>query len=62
MNEEARKASAPAEQALDQAYNALEEARRELEVLSTRLDFEPGQLERSKTASTICAPRPANMA
>jgi len=47
MNEEARKASAAAEQALDQAYNALEDARRELDSLSARLDFEPGQLEKT---------------
>ncbi len=48
MSEEARKASAPAEQALDQAYNALEDARRELDSLSARLDFEPGQLEKTE--------------
>ena len=46
MNEEARKAAASAEQALDQAYNAVEDARRELEALQTRLDIEPGQLEK----------------
>ena len=46
MHEEARKAAASAEAALDQAYNAVEEARRELEVLQTRLDIEPGQLEK----------------
>ncbi|MBS0470687.1 MAG: DNA repair protein RecN [Proteobacteria bacterium] len=46
MNEEARKAAASAEQALDQAYNAVEEARRELELLQSRLDIEPGQLEK----------------
>jgi len=48
MSEGARKASAPAEQALDQAYNALEDARRELDSLSARLDFEPGQLEKTE--------------
>ena len=48
MNEEARKASAAAEQALDQAYNALEDARRELDSLGARLDFEPGQLEKTE--------------
>ncbi len=46
MNEAARKAATAAESALDQAYNAVEEARRELEVLQTRLDIEPGQLEK----------------
>src|SRR5262249_14932258 len=45
MNEEARKAAASAETALDQAYNAVEDARRELEALQSRLDIEPGQLE-----------------
>jgi DNA repair protein RecN (Recombination protein N) len=48
MNEEARKASASAEHALDQAYNALEDARRELDSLAARLDFEPGQLEKTE--------------
>jgi len=47
MNDAARLASAAAEQALDQAYNALEDARRELDSLSARLDFEPGQLEKT---------------
>jgi DNA repair protein RecN (Recombination protein N) len=47
MSEEARNASAAAEQALDQAYNALEDARRELDSLGARLDFEPGQLEKT---------------
>ena len=46
MNDEARKAAASAETALDQAYNAVEDARRELEVLQSRLDIEPGQLEK----------------
>jgi DNA repair protein RecN (Recombination protein N) len=46
MNEEARKAAISAEAALDQAYNAVEEARRELEALQSRLDIEPGQLEK----------------
>ncbi len=46
MNEEARKAAAAAEAALDQAYNAVEDARRELEALQSRLDIEPGQLEK----------------
>jgi DNA repair protein RecN (Recombination protein N) len=46
MNEAARKAAASAETALDQAYNAVEDARRELEALQSRLDIEPGQLEK----------------
>lgn len=46
MNQDARQAAASAETALDQAYNAIEEARRELEVLQSRLDIEPGQLEK----------------
>jgi DNA repair protein RecN (Recombination protein N) len=46
MNEAARKAATAAETALDQAYNAVEEARRELEILQSRLDVEPGQLEK----------------
>ena len=45
MSEEARKATGAATQALDQAHNALEDALRELASLSSRLDFEPGQLE-----------------
>jgi DNA repair protein RecN (Recombination protein N) len=48
MTEESRKASASAEQALDQAYNALEDARRELDTLVSRLDVEPGQLEKTE--------------
>jgi DNA repair protein RecN (Recombination protein N) len=46
MNEEARKAAISAETALDQAYNAVEDARRELEALQSRLDIEPGQIEK----------------
>jgi DNA repair protein RecN (Recombination protein N) len=46
MNDEARRASASAETALDQAYNAVEDARRELEALQSRLDIEPGQIEK----------------
>jgi DNA repair protein RecN (Recombination protein N) len=46
MNEAARKAAASAETALDQAYNAVEDARRELEALQSRLDIEPEQLEK----------------
>jgi DNA repair protein RecN (Recombination protein N) len=45
MNEEARKAASAAEQALDQAHHALEDSRRELDSLASRLEFEPGQLE-----------------
>lgn len=48
MSAEARQASASAEQALDQAYNALEDGRRELDSLASRLDFEPGQLEKTE--------------
>jgi DNA repair protein RecN (Recombination protein N) len=48
MTEESRKASASAEHALDQAYNALEDARRELDTLVSRLDVEPGQLEKTE--------------
>ena len=48
MSAEARQAAASAEQALDQAYNALEDARRELDLLASRLDFEPGQLEKTE--------------
>jgi len=57
MNEDARKAASGAEQALDQAYHALEDARRELDSLASRLDFEPGQLE--KTEDRIHALRAA---
>ena len=46
MNEAARAAAGAAETALDQAYNAVEDARRELEALQSRLDIEPGQLEK----------------
>jgi DNA repair protein RecN (Recombination protein N) len=46
MNQEARKAAQAAEAALDQAFNAVEDARRELEGLQSRLDIEPGQLEK----------------
>ena len=57
MNEDARKAAYEAEQALDQSYHALEDARRELDSLAARLDFEPGQLE--KTEDRIHALRAA---
>jgi len=48
MNEEARKAAAPAETALEQAYALAEEARRELESLLSRLDTDTGALERKE--------------
>jgi len=48
MNEEARKAAAAAEAALEQAYGMAEEARRELDALLTRLDADPGELERKE--------------
>jgi len=48
LSEEARKVAAPAEQALDIAYNALEDARRELDLFAARLDFEPGKLEQTE--------------
>ncbi|HEY2009796.1 MAG TPA: DNA repair protein RecN [Rhizomicrobium sp.] len=48
MNEEARKAAAPAEIALEQAYALAEEARRELDSLLSRLDTDTGSLERKE--------------
>ena len=48
MNEEARKAAAPAETALEQAYALAEEARRELDSLLSRLDNDTGSLERKE--------------
>jgi DNA repair protein RecN (Recombination protein N) len=48
MNEEVRKVSAPAENALEQAFALTEEARRELESLLSRLDVDPGELERKE--------------
>ena len=48
MNEEARKAAAPAETALEQAYALAEEARRELDSLLSRLDTDTGTLERKE--------------
>jgi len=48
MNEEARKASASAESALEQAFAQTEEARRELESLLSRLDVDAGELERKE--------------
>lgn len=46
MNEEARKAAAGAESALEQAFALTEEARRDLENLLSRLDVDAGELER----------------
>ena len=48
MNEEARKAAATAESALEQAYALAEEARRELDSLLSRLDTDTGSLERKE--------------
>jgi DNA repair protein RecN (Recombination protein N) len=48
MNPEARKAAAGAEAALEQAFAATEEGRRELEALASRLDADPGELERKE--------------
>jgi len=48
MNEEARKAAAPAETALEQAYALAEEARRELDSLLSRLDNDANVLERTE--------------
>lgn len=46
MNEEARKAAAAAESALEQAYALAEDARRELDSLLSRLEADPGALEK----------------
>jgi DNA repair protein RecN (Recombination protein N) len=48
MNEEARKAAAAAETALEQSYALAEEARRELDCLLSRLDTDTGALERKE--------------
>ncbi len=48
MNEEARKAAAGAETALEQSYALAEEARRELDSLLSRLDTDTGALERKE--------------
>ncbi|HEY2070269.1 MAG TPA: DNA repair protein RecN [Rhizomicrobium sp.] len=48
LNAEARKAASAAETALEQAFAATEEARRELEALLSRLDADPGELERKE--------------
>jgi DNA repair protein RecN (Recombination protein N) len=47
-NEEARKAAAAAEVGLEQAFAQIEEARRELESLLTRLEANPTELERKE--------------
>jgi DNA repair protein RecN (Recombination protein N) len=48
MNPEARQAASAAEAALEQAFAATEEGRRELEALASRLDADPGELERKE--------------
>jgi DNA repair protein RecN (Recombination protein N) len=48
MGEEARKAAASAEAALEQAFASSEEGHRELEALLSRLDADPGELERKE--------------
>jgi DNA repair protein RecN (Recombination protein N) len=47
-NEEARKAAAAAEAGLEQAFAQIEEARRELESLLSRLEADPSELERKE--------------
>ena len=47
-NAEARKAAESAENALEQAFALTEEARRDLEALLSRLDVDPGELERKE--------------
>ncbi|MBU6296727.1 MAG: DNA repair protein RecN [Alphaproteobacteria bacterium] len=48
MSEEARQASAAAESALEQSFAFAEEARRELDALLSRLEADPGELERKE--------------
>ncbi len=48
MSEEARQASAAAESALEQSFALAEEARRELDALLSRLEADPGELERKE--------------
>ncbi len=48
MSEEARKAAAAAEAALEQAYALAEEGRRELDALLSRLEVDAGALERKE--------------
>lgn len=47
LGEEARAAAAPALAALEQAFAFTEEGRRELDVFLSRLEFEPGELEKT---------------
>ena len=47
LHEDARKLAAPAENALDQAFALVEDARRELDSLLSRLQVKPGQLEKT---------------
>jgi DNA repair protein RecN (Recombination protein N) len=58
MTAEARPAAAPALAALEQAFAFAEEGRRELDALQTRLEFEPGALE--KTDDRLYALRAAS--
>jgi DNA repair protein RecN (Recombination protein N) len=48
MNEEARKAAAAAEAALEQSFALTEDARRELDALLSRLEVDAGTLERKE--------------
>src|SRR5258708_11864227 len=48
LGDEARKAVTGAESALEQSYALIEEGRRELEALLTRLDVDQGELERKE--------------
>jgi DNA repair protein RecN (Recombination protein N) len=48
MSEEARKAAAPAETALEQAFALTEDARHELDALLSRLEVDAGTLERKE--------------
>jgi DNA repair protein RecN (Recombination protein N) len=48
MKEEARKAAAAAESALEQAFALAEEGRRELDALLSRLEVDSGELERKE--------------
>ena len=47
LGEEARAAAAPALAALEQAFAFTEEGRRELDAFLSRLEFEPGELEKT---------------
>ncbi len=48
MNEEARKAVTTAESALEQAFSLTEEARQSLDAFLSRLEIDPGELERKE--------------